>query len=377
MGCYTLSSKVLLVGIEYRGPGFEGVSIETRGLCNPEIDQLHAAAPLYHYNVIIIYPKSYSHFVFGSESQFSNSDNELHDLKHANNYHDLDTIFNWHDRNNELNAAIMRGTRVVWIATPDKQMNFFGRRSLYLGYLNKTAQDMLNRKPLYMKYSTYLDVTSDGEKFKPYFDQLTQDGWNLCWDFDNSTIPLALTPEGYCLGCEIEIGEHNSLVLTPPVSEASIGALIQSMLGLSSITINRTKPKYHGIFLSHTRADKPFVRQLRKSLLDQGVENVWIDEAEIMLGDSLIAKIQEGINRSEYFGIVLSPRSIDSSWVQRELEQAMNIEIGTHSVKVLPLLYERCELPGFLRGKVYADFTTGSKYEDSLNMILRRLEIME
>lgn len=368
-----MTTKILLVGIEYKGPRFEGVSIETRGLCRPDIDQLHAAAPLYHYDVIIIYPKSYSHFIFGFESQYSNSDKELSDLKHDNNYHDLDTVFDWSDRNNELNAAIKRGSRIVWLATPDKQINFYGRRSLYLGYLNRTAQDVLHSKPLYTKYSTYLDVTSEGEIFRPYFEQLAKDGWKLCWDLEKSTIPIALTPEGYCLGCEIQVEEHCEVLITPPVSKASIEALIESVLGLSTVQVK--KQKYQGIFLSHTSSDKPFVRRLKQSLLDHGVENVWIDEAEIMIGDSLIRKIQDGINKSEYFGIVLSPRSINSPWVQRELEQAMNIEIGSHHVKVLPLLFEECVLPGFLLGKLYADFTTDEKYEESLNLLLRRLEI--
>jgi hypothetical protein len=326
-GVQKMSIRVLLVGIEYIGQGFEGVSIETRGLCRPEIDQLHAAAPLYHYDVIIIYPKSYSHLIFGNESQYSNSEKELYDLKHANSYHDLDTVFDWHDRNNELNAAIKRGSRVIWLVTPDKQIHFYGQRSLYLGYLNKNAENMLRSKPLYTKYSTYLDVTTEGEMFKPYFEQMRNDGWKLCWDLNESTIPIALTPEGYCLGCRIPVEEQGAWLLTPPVSEASTIALIRSVLGLSNAQDERRK--YQGIFLSHTSVDKPFVRQLKQSLFDHGVENVWIDEAEIMIGDSLIRKIQDGINKSEYFGIVLSPRSINSPWVQRELEQAMNIEIVT------------------------------------------------
>ncbi|WP_210247331.1 toll/interleukin-1 receptor domain-containing protein [Blastochloris sulfoviridis] len=48
-----------------------------------------------------------------------------------------------------------------------------------------------------------------------------------------------------------------------------------------------------GIFLSHTGVDKPFVRQLRKDLMAHGVPRVCLDEAEIDIGDSLIAKIEE------------------------------------------------------------------------------------
>lgn len=52
----------------------------------------------------------------------------------------------------------------------------------------------------------------------------------------------------------------------------------------------------------------------------------------------------------------------------------MTMEIHARSVKVLPLLYERCDLPPFLRGKLYADFTDDSAFDDALAKVLRRLE---
>jgi TIR domain len=48
--------------------------------------------------------------------------------------------------------------------------------------------------------------------------------------------------------------------------------------------------------LSHTAADKPFVRQLRTDLLERGVQQVWVDEAEIEIGDSLIKKIEKELS---------------------------------------------------------------------------------
>jgi hypothetical protein len=44
-------------------------------------------------------------------------------------------------------------------------------------------------------------------------------------------------------------------------------------------------------------------------------------------------------------------------------------------VVVLPLLYEECELPEFLKGKLYADFSKPEEYEAVLGKLLRRLRI--
>lgn len=51
----------------------------------------------------------------------------------------------------------------------------------------------------------------------------------------------------------------------------------------------------------------------------------------------------------------------------------INREIKTGSVVVLPLLYEKCELPPFLEGKLYADFTSELAFAESLEKLLRRL----
>ena len=80
------------------------------------------------------------------------------------------------------------------------------------------------------------------------------------------------------------------------------------------------------IFLSHTSADKPFVRKLAADLRNNG-HTVWIDEAEINIGDSLIGKIREGLDSVDYVAVVLSKASIQSEWVKKELEIASNKEI--------------------------------------------------
>ena len=128
------------------------------------------------------------------------------------------------------------------------------------------------------------------------------------------------------------------------------------------------------IFLSHNHADKQFVRRLAKDLKKLGVR-VWIDEAEVKIGDSLIDKLREGIDKMDYLGVVLSSNSISSSWVKKEVDIAMNQEIKGKRVKVLPLLIEDCELPWFLEGKLYADFRQEENYENEFSKLADRLGV--
>lgn len=129
------------------------------------------------------------------------------------------------------------------------------------------------------------------------------------------------------------------------------------------------------IFLSHNALDKPFVRRLALDLENQGIA-CWLDEAEIKIGDSLIEKIREGIDKVDYVAVILSPNSIASAWVQREVDVAMNLEILERKIKVLPIMYKQCHPPSFLPGKRYADFTKEENYEASLENLVRSVGVI-
>jgi hypothetical protein len=126
------------------------------------------------------------------------------------------------------------------------------------------------------------------------------------------------------------------------------------------------------IFLSHSHTDKPFARRLASDLRRCG-HIVWIDEAEILIGDSLIEKIREGIDSVDFVAAILSSESIDSAWVKKELDLASNREIDEKRVVVLPILLDDVELPGFLKGKCYADFRDEDQYQLSIDALLKRL----
>lgn len=109
------------------------------------------------------------------------------------------------------------------------------------------------------------------------------------------------------------------------------------------------------IFLSHSHYDKDFALKLHVKLIHNGIKN-WFDEAEIGPGVSLIDKVEQGIDEMDYLGVILSHNSVVSEWVKREVRMALNGEIANRSVKVIPILIEKCTIPGFLRDKKYVNF---------------------
>lgn len=128
------------------------------------------------------------------------------------------------------------------------------------------------------------------------------------------------------------------------------------------------------IFLAHSSKDKQFVSRLASDLSQRGID-VWIDEAEIMVGDSLLGKIEQGITETDYLMVFLSPNSVKSEWVNREVRAALTQEIDTKRIRVLPVVIEQCEIPGFLRDKRWLDFTSPRSYKLNIKKIIERVAL--
>ncbi len=127
------------------------------------------------------------------------------------------------------------------------------------------------------------------------------------------------------------------------------------------------------VFLSHNHKDKDFVRKLARDIDSHGIK-VWIDEAEMKIGDSLVQKIREGIDSVDYFAVILSENSLDAPWVVNELDVAMNYQIQG-KIKILPILLSMVEPPSFLVGKLYGNFTEPENYNEQLKNLINSMGI--
>ena len=128
------------------------------------------------------------------------------------------------------------------------------------------------------------------------------------------------------------------------------------------------------VFISHSHKDKMVARTLARKLNQYGIYT-WIDEAEIKIGDSLIEKISDGLDKVDYLIALISADSVKSEWVKKELDIAMNREIESKRVVVIPILTGKCEIPVFLKGKLYADMTSNKKINENFPLLLSRFNV--
>ncbi len=124
------------------------------------------------------------------------------------------------------------------------------------------------------------------------------------------------------------------------------------------------------VFLSHSSVDKVFAYRLATDLLTLGF-SVWIDAWELSVGDSLLERLVQGIEGSAYVLLLMSPDSILSPWVAKEIEVALEVERRRRETVVLPLLIAQCDVPAALGDKIHLDF---SSYQAALERLERRLK---
>ena len=125
------------------------------------------------------------------------------------------------------------------------------------------------------------------------------------------------------------------------------------------------------LFVSHASEDKPFVDKLVEKL-DRFAKRVWYDKREIIAGDRITNKINQGLTEATAIIAVLSPHCVSKPWVMREMEAGINMQISEHGTSVIPILAKKCDIPPLLKDIRYADFT--ESFQKGFNQLLTGLQ---
>jgi hypothetical protein len=103
-------------------------------------------------------------------------------------------------------------------------------------------------------------------------------------------------------------------------------------------------PREHrDVFISHASEDKQSVaRPLTEELVLRGY-TVWYDEYELVWGDPLQRRIDEGLAESTIGVVVLSHAFFAKPWPQRELEGLTARMLGGERNVIVPIWHQLCE----------------------------------
>ena len=125
----------------------------------------------------------------------------------------------------------------------------------------------------------------------------------------------------------------------------------------------------YDVFLSHSSADKPTVRDIAEMLRDAGL-TVWFDEWIIQPGDSMPRKIQQGLQESRMLLLCMSDNALTSDWAQLENHTFLFSAPANEARRFMPLLLDDCIILDMLAQFLYIDWrdpndATQSKLIDS------------
>jgi len=148
---------------------------------------------------------------------------------------------------------------------------------------------------------------------------------------------------------QLEIKRQNNLITNMQRDyEKQIEELTSKVLSFNekqvamTDTINEEneKPEYD-VFISHAWEDKEdFVNDFVKDLNSLGV-TTWYDKSQILWGDSMRKKIDEGLKKSRFGIVILSPNYIAEGkyWTKAELDGLFQLE-SINGKKLLPIWHK-------------------------------------
>lgn len=111
------------------------------------------------------------------------------------------------------------------------------------------------------------------------------------------------------------------------------------------------------VFLCHSSSDGDFANEIAELLRRHNVP-VWYGPTNIRGGQHWHDEVGEALERCDWFVILLSPHSIESIWVRRELMFALNE--NRYDKRIVPVVIRACnhrKLSWTLSLRQLVDFT--------------------
>ena len=111
------------------------------------------------------------------------------------------------------------------------------------------------------------------------------------------------------------------------------------------------------IFISHSSRDKEAATHLATTLNFCSVD-VWLDDWELEVGQSLTDEIAKAMDDARYIAILITENYNKTVWTKTEYKKALAREQKEGRTVMLPLFVGKAEIPDFIEDKIYIDLRT-------------------
>ena len=136
-------------------------------------------------------------------------------------------------------------------------------------------------------------------------------------------------------------------------------------------SLNQHKPSSLEVFISYSRADSDLARRLNEALTSLG-KLTWFDQESIASGEDFRREIYQGIEISDNFVFIISPKSINSPYCSDEVEYAQKL-----NKRIITILHQKVaakDLPPALASIQWLDFSQhGGDFLTNFTQLVRTI----
>src|SRR5436309_16135863 len=124
----------------------------------------------------------------------------------------------------------------------------------------------------------------------------------------------------------------------------------------------------YDVFLSHSAKDKTVVRAVAERLRKDGLK-VWFDEWVLKAGDSIPAKIEDGLEHSRVLVLCMSANAFGSDWAQLESQMFRFRDPLNKERRFIPRRLDDAPIKGSLAQFLYINWRPGDREQEYARLL--------
>ena len=132
--------------------------------------------------------------------------------------------------------------------------------------------------------------------------------------------------------------------------------------------VQMSESSFFDVFLSYSSRDKALVREVADRLRADGLQ-VWFDEWQINPGDSIPAKIEEGLERSRVLVLCMSANAFGSDWAQLEAGSFRFRDPLNKERRFIPVRLDNAPIKGSLAQFLYIDWLPDHREQEYAKLL--------
>lgn len=156
-------------------------------------------------------------------------------------------------------------------------------------------------------------------------------------------------------------------------------ATVQPATSSASAPVVPAQPSsfVYDVFISYSHQDRQWVDDVLRARLEEAGLKVCIDHRDFPGGIRSMQNMEEGVGRSRYVVVVLTPAWVGSEWCSAEADLVLMEDPNNKRRRLVPLMLIDCQAPKWLQKFSYRNFRDETSHASEWPLLLRDLGVTD